>query len=116
MSIKIGIGMYLCTLGMTIARFGLDLTGVTEEATEDEDGPISVYCILDGPFTQSDVGEYGWGGPEDYEAYLLVKVEHMGVVSDVEWYFETVEEAFVWVRHFKTSIDPIVIESGDTNV
>jgi len=113
MSVKVGIGMYLCTLGMTIARFGLNLTGLMKE--DKEDSPISVYCVLDGPFTQSDFEEYDWGGPDDYEAYLLVKIEHMGVVSDVEWYFETVEEAFVWVRHFKTSIDPIIIESGDTN-
>jgi hypothetical protein len=37
---------------------------------------------------------------------------NMGVLEDVEWYFEDLDDAYVWVRHFNSSIDPIKVE-GD---
>jgi hypothetical protein len=98
---------------MSIASFGLNLTGLRESL--ESDGLIYVHEVIDGPFTQSYL-EDEWDGPDDYEAYLLVKIEVDGGISDTEWYFETVEEAFVWVRHFKQSIEPLVIDRGDTNV
>jgi hypothetical protein len=113
---KVKFGLWLINFGLKIARKGMDISGVTDTLAnnpdvveEEEDHSITVYSVLEGPFTQSDLG-VNWDGPYEAEAYLLVKLEYGGKVSDVEWYFETAEEAFVWVRHFKQSIEPIVIE------
>jgi hypothetical protein len=114
MSMKITIGVWLSKLGMTIASFGLNLTGL--RGSLEDDGLIYVHAVLEGPFTQANVPEEEWAGPEDYEAYLLVKVEINDEMSDIEWYFETIEEAFLWVRHFKQSMEPLIIEREGTNV
>ena len=113
---KVKFGLWLLGFGLKLARKGMDLSGVTDTLQETnlpEGGNITVHSVLDGPFTQGDL-KVNWDGPYEAEAYLLVKVEYNGEVSDVEWYFETIEEAFVWVKHFKQSIEPLVIE-GSTN-
>jgi hypothetical protein len=113
MTIRISIGVAVSKIGMVIARFGLTLAGL--RSVLDSDGLVYIHAVIDGPFTQSYL-EDEWDGPDDYEAYLLVRIEVDGVISDSEWYFETAEEALVWVRHFKSSIEPLVIARGDANV
>jgi hypothetical protein len=112
MSIKVYIGLFITTVGLSVARFGVNLMDIRKPP--ESDGIIYIHGVLEGPYTQSYL-ESEWTGPEDYEAYLLVKIEVDGVVSDTEWYFETIEESLTWVRHFKSSIEPLVIESRDTN-
>ena len=107
---RVEFGLWVLSIGMKIAKLGLSISGL--EPTDKEGDKISVYCILDGPYTQDDLEEH-WDGPEEAEAYLLVKVEYQGEVQDVEWYFETTDEAYEWVKHFSRSIDSIVIHSGD---
>ena len=107
---RVEFGLWVLSVGTRIAKLGLSISGL--EPTDKEDDKISVYCILDGPYTQDDLEEH-WEGPEEAEAYLLVKLEYQGEVQDVEWYFETTDEAYEWVKHFSRSIEPIVIQ-GDT--
>ena len=113
---KVKFGLWLIEFGLKLARKGMDISGVSA-TLQDKDVPkdtdITVHSVLDGPYTQGDLG-VNWDGPYEAEAYLLVKLEYNDQVSDVEWYFETVEEAFTWVRHFKQSIEPIVIEGNTT--
>ena len=109
---RVEFGLWVLSIGMKIANLGFRLAGLRDEGEDEEDDKISVYCILDGPYTQDDLEEH-WDGPQEAEAYLLVKVEYQGEVQDVEWYFETTNEAYEWVKHFKKSIEPIVIHSGD---
>ena len=111
MKMQTRFGLWLLTLGMSLAKLGMRMVGLSTEALNTDD-KISVYCILDGPYTQDELEEH-WDGPEEAEAYLLVKVEYQGEVQDVEWYFETTDEAYEWVKHFSRSIEPIVIHSGD---
>jgi len=91
----------------------MTLAGLTDTAKDvtSTNQSITIYNVLDGPYTQGDLG-VNWDGPYEAEAYLLVKLEYGGKVSDVEWYFSTLDEAYVWVKHFKVSIDPIVIEGN----
>ena len=113
---KVKFGLWLLVLGLKLARKGMDISGVSatmQDTDLPKDSRVTIHSVLDGPYTQGDLG-VNWDGPYEAEAYLLVKLEYNGEVSDVEWYFETVEEAFVWVRHFKQSIEPIVIEGADT--
>ena len=72
----------------------------------------AIHRVVDGPFTQADLG-YEWDGPQESEAYLLVLLEHGGMIEEVEWYVQTLDDAYDMVKHFKGSIDPIVIQ-GDT--
>lgn len=108
---KIRFGLWMINLGLKIAHKGSDILGIPFDdlIEEDEDHNVSIYCVLDGPYTQGDLGAE-WDGPYEAEAYLLVKLEYDGKVSDVEWYFETLDEAYIWVKHFKESIEPIVIK------
>jgi hypothetical protein len=111
MSIKITLGMWIASLGMSMARIGLDMVGVRPSDLAEDDS-IIIHNVLEGPFTQYDLPDE-WQGPYEAEAYLVVKAEVDGEIKDIDWYFETIEEAFVWVKHFKSSIKPIVIEGGD---
>ena len=74
---------------------------------------IRIHSVIGGPFTPEDMEEY-WDGPPESEAYLVVKVEHNGEVQDVEWYFATIDESYEWIKHFKKSIDPIIITGAGT--
>ena len=69
----------------------------------------AIHNVVDGPYTQMDLG-YEWDGPQEAEAYLVVKLEYNGQIEDVEWYFNTLDDAYDMVKHFKGSIEPIVIE------
>jgi len=108
---KVKLGVWLTRYGLWLAKKGMDLSGVTDllDTTNSTKDCITIHSVIGGPYTQSDAGT-NWQGPYEAEAYLLVKLEYDSQIEDREWYFETVEEAFGWVRHFKTSIDPIVIE------
>lgn len=72
----------------------------------------AIHRVVDGPFTQQDLG-YEWDGPQEAEAYLVVLLEHNGNTEEVEWYVHTLDDAYDMVKHFKGSVDPIVIQ-GDT--
>lgn len=107
---KIKLGLWLLTIGMKIARLGMKVSGIKVDEAE-VDQSITIYNVISGPYTQMDLG-YEWDGPQDAEAYLVVKAEVDGEIDDIEWYFSTVDEAYEWVKHFKVSIDPIVIQVG----
>jgi len=107
---RVEFGLWVLSVGMRVAKLGLSISGL--EPADKECDKISVYCILDGPYTQDELEEH-WDGPEEAEACLLVKVGYQGELQDVEWYFETTDEAYEWVKHFSRSIEPIVIHSGD---
>ena len=109
---KVKLGLWLLTIGMKIARLGMKVSGIKVDEAE-VDQSITIHNVIDGPYTQMDLG-YEWDGPQEAGAYLVVKLEYNNEINDVEWYFSTLDEAYVWVKHFKVSIDPIVIE-GNTN-
>jgi len=69
----------------------------------------AIHRVVEGPFTQEDLG-YEWDGPQEAEAYLVVLLEHDGELEEVEWYCATLDDAYDIVKHFKGSIEPIVIE------
>jgi len=110
MKIKTRFGLWLLTLGMKVARKGMTMAGLQDVPTPSNDSQsITIHNVIDGPYTQMDLG-YEWDGPQEAGAYLVVKLEYNNEINDVEWYFSTLDEAYVWVKHFKVSIDPIVIE------
>jgi hypothetical protein len=115
MLIIMKFGLWLSRCGLWLTKQGMTMAGMTPLlATEVQAGEPCVYIhrILDGPYHSNDY-EDEWAGPEWSTACLIVKMENnMGVLEDVEWYFEDLDDAYVWVRHFNSSIDPIKVE-GD---
>lgn len=106
MNLKTRIGLGIFSAGLKVARFGSSLAGIQPSQPTSY---TAIHNVVDGPFTQMDLG-YEWDGPQEAEAYLVVKLEHNGKVEDVEWYFLTLDDAYDMVKHFKGSIEPIVIE------
>ena len=112
---RFNLGMWLWSSSLKVANVGKSMAikyapeGVFDVATNSN---LIIHRIIEGPFTQQDLG-YEWTGPEDAECFLVVLLEREGATEEVEWYFEGVEEAYAWVRHFKGSIEPIIID-GDT--
>ena len=112
---RFNLGMWLWSSSLKVANVGKAMAikyapeGVFDVATNRN---LIIHRIIEGPFTQQDLG-YEWTGPEDAECFLVVLLEREGATEEVEWYFEGVEEAYAWVRHFKGSIEPIII-NGDT--
>jgi len=109
------LGMWLWSSSLKLANAGKTMSikyapkGVFDVATNNT---LIIHSIIEGPFTQQDLG-IEWTGPKEAECFLVVLLEREGATEGVEWYFETVEEAYTWVRHFKGSIEPIIIK-GDT--
>lgn len=61
---------------------------------------LKLHNVCDGPY-EDDEGGF----------FLVALTEHGdGTVENVEFYFETLEECYSIVSHFKTSIEPIIME------
>lgn len=114
MNLKTKIGLGVSTVGLKIARLGFNLAGVSP-LPETPTSYTAIHRVVEGPFTQMDLG-YEWDGPQEAEAYLLVLLEHDGKLEEVEWYCHTVDDAYDIVKHFKGSIEPMVIEGINNEV
>ena len=68
---------------------------------------LKVWHVLSGPYHRDHVEE----APDDFslEYMMLCKYEVDSVVKDQEFWFETFDEAYTWVTHFQTKIEPIEI-------
>ena len=80
---------------------------------------VKIWHILEGPFGFDDMPEEYWpfvdnyGTPLDgYEGcvYLLAKIECDGVISDVDYWFDSFDAAYEVVNKLKTQIEPVVLE------
>lgn len=115
--LKIKLGLWLWSLGLKIAARGRGIAmGNVPEGTGlvfDGGSPdsVTIHRVIEGPFTQDDLQDE-WTGPEDADCYLVVLLEVDGATEEVEWYFFTMDEAYEMVKHFKSSIEPIVITGG----
>lgn len=109
MKIREYIGKAIVNLGLKITDFGFYVAGYVN--TSSNNGAL-VHAILGGPFTKEDLG-LEWEGPQGANTYLTVKMEAKGSVKDVDWYFGSLDDAYVWVKHFKSSIEPLVLRSNN---
>ena len=67
----------------------MTMAGLTDVPNLSNDSQsITIHNVIDGPYTQMDLG-YEWDGPQEAEAYLVVKLEYDSEINDVEWYFST---------------------------
>tara|TARA_R110000803_G_scaffold30350_5_gene68492 strand:- start:3134 stop:3367 length:234 start_codon:yes stop_codon:yes gene_type:complete len=68
--------------------------------------PVKIWGVISGPFEVDH--------PEiDIIYYNLCKVEVDGRIGNMEYFFDSFNDAYDMVKHFQTSIDPIEIETED---
>lgn len=60
---------------------------------------MKVHRVLEGPFDMED---------ED-EVWMLCLVETDGELEEIEFYFDTFDEAYAFQKHFYKSIEPIIL-------
>jgi len=72
---------------------------------------VKVWDILAGPISVED-NENLKEFPEECQQLLICKAEVDGEVETVHYWFETIEDANEWVKHFRASIEPLEINYG----
>lgn len=95
------------------------LSGVhTTEATGTVKPTVTktlVWGIEDGPFSRDDFPEdelEALGVPEDWNWMLVAKVQSDSKVGSVNLWYDTLDEAYAVVKHFKSNIEPLELEDG----
>lgn len=79
------------------------------KVTDDTKDPIKikVWNVTDGPYHRDEIDDPNI--PEELEYMLVCLVEVDGHMVHKEYYFSSLEDASVWVDHFKTKIEPIEV-------
>jgi hypothetical protein len=70
---------------------------------------IKVWGILEGPVDIKEVDEED-NLPEDAGWFMVCKTEIDGQIQPVNFWFETMDHAYEWQKHFSKSIEPLIVE------
>jgi len=73
---------------------------------------VLIWDVIDGPYLREEFDEdilYEDGIPEYLNAMLVVKIEEDGKVGNVNFWYETEEEAMMVKQHFKSNIEPLEV-------
>lgn len=72
---------------------------------------IIIWNVLEGPFHASEIPdslvEEGW--------CLVCQADDNNEFGVSNFWFDDLDSAYIWVRHFKSSIDPIIIDMYEDN-
>jgi hypothetical protein len=77
---------------------------------EEEPEQTLLWGIIEGPFSAEDLPDCGFP-PES--TMLVLKVSRGKDVFDAEFWFDNLDEAYVLVNHFRTSLNPIVLNNKE---
>ena len=66
-----------------------------------------IWDVIEGPIDIDDLPDEM---PEGHNFLNVCKVEIDGEIVHVNFWFETFDQAYEWVKHFDKSIDPIEME------
>lgn len=79
------------------------------KVTDDYQEPlyVKVWNITSGPYHRDEVGDPNV--PEGLEYMLVCLIEIDGELLHKEYWFSSLEDANVWVDHFKSKIEPIPV-------
>lgn len=75
---------------------------------------MKVWRIISGPYHRDDVEDSEV--PEGLEYMLVTLTETDGELEDQEFWFGSWDEVQQWVMHFKSKIDPIIVNDDDLYV
>ena len=68
---------------------------------------VKIWDIVQGPIAAEECPEEG---PEDANWYMVCKAEVDGIMAEDNFWFEDFDDAYEWQKHFKTTIEPLVID------
>lgn len=84
----------------------------TESTTETK---TLVWGVEDGPFSRDDFPEdvlEDMGIPDDWNWMVVAKVQEGDRIGSVNLWYDTLDEAYGLVKHFKTNIEPLELDNG----
>ena len=67
---------------------------------------ILIWDVLEGPIDIDDLPDEM---PEGHNFLNVCKAEVDGEIVHINFWFETFDEAYRWVKHFQTSIEPLEV-------
>jgi hypothetical protein len=73
---------------------------------------VLIWDVIDGPYLREEFDEdvlYEDGIPEYLNAMLVVKIEEDGKVGNVNFWYETEEEAIEIKQYFNSNIKPLEV-------
>lgn len=76
---------------------------------------VLIWGVVDGPYLRDDFPEeelYEAGIPPDADAMLVCKIEENGQVHTVNYWYETMDEAYEVKKYFDTNMEPLEVTHG----
>ena len=76
---------------------------------------VLIWGVVDGPYLRDDFPEeelWEMGIPPDADAMLVCKIEENGQVFQVNYWYETMDEAYEVKKYFDTNMEPLEITHG----
>jgi hypothetical protein len=108
--------------GRLLWNVGEKLKSWSEQPTTEVTGTVKptaaktlVWGVEEGPFGRDDLPEDELeeiGIPEDWNWMIVAKVSEGDKVGYVNLWYDTLDEAYAVVKHFKTSIEPLELDDG----
>ena len=87
--------------------------GPPEKITQEN--RVLIWGVVDGPYLRDDFPEeelYEAGIPPAADAMLVCKIEENGQVFQVNYWYETMDEAYEVKKYFDTNMEPLEITHG----
>ena len=70
---------------------------------------VKVWRVIEGPVSIEELDDIS-DAPDGAKYLLICRAEAEGSLGDDNFWFEHFDDAYAWVNHFSTEIDPIVID------
>lgn len=73
---------------------------------------VLIWDVIEGPFRREDFDEdelFNEGIPDHLNFMLFVRIEDEGVIDTVNFWYDTEEEVYEVVKHFKSKIEPLEV-------
>ena len=70
---------------------------------------VKVWGVVEGPINIDETGQRDEDTPDDAMWYMVCKTEIEGKIEDVNFWFEDLDDAYEWEKHFATKIEPLEV-------
>ena len=71
---------------------------------------IKVWGILEGPVSLEEVDDEDENVPEGSGWFMVCKTEIDGKIEPANFWFESMDHAYEWQKHFAKSIEPLIVD------
>ena len=71
---------------------------------------IKVWGILEGPVSLEEVDDEDENIPEGSGWFMVCKTEIDGKIEPANFWFESMDHAYEWQKHFAKSIEPLIVD------